>query len=174
MKKVVLVLFFALFCSGLFAQEGFKLGVQTGLPYNDFNDISSVMVGGDFGYMRALGEVVDLGVMTGIVHGFPKTFVFEEVGVEVEANQAVDFIPLALSTRIWPSQSFSFGVDVGYAFGVTDGIDGGLYLRPIIGFLFGTYTEINFSHTSINLDNDIKWTTINVGVLHTFKSKRTR
>ncbi|MDB4292127.1 hypothetical protein N9954_01875 [Maribacter sp.] len=173
MKKVILILLITLSGMGAYAQEGFKLGIQAGLPYNDFNDISSVMVGADFGYMRALGEVVDLGIMTGFVHGFPKTFVFEEVGVETEDNKAVDFVPLALSTRIWPSQDFSLGVDVGYAFGITEGIDGGLYFRPIIGYLFGTYTEINASHSTIKLDG-ASWTTINFGILHTFKSKRTR
>jgi len=173
MRKILLVLLIALSGTSIYAQEGFKLGFQAGLPYSDFNDKSSVMVGADFGYMRALGEVVDLGIMTGLVHGFPKTFVFEEAGVEIEANEAVDFVPLALSIRIWPSQSFSFGVDAGQAFGISDGNDGGLYLRPIMGFLFGTYTEINISHTSIKLEGE-SWTTINVGFLHTFKSKRTR
>ena len=173
MKKVVFVLLIALIGNGLYAQEGIKLGIQAGLPYNDFNDFSSVMVGADIGYMRALGEVVDLGVMTGIIHGFPKTFVLEDAGVTIEDNEAIDFIPLALSTRIWPSQDFSVGVDVGQAFGISDGNDGGFYLRPIIGYLFGTYTEINVSHTSIKLD-DATWSTINFGILHTFKSSRTR
>ena len=173
MKKLVLVLICALFSTCLFAQEGFKLGFQAGLPYNDFNDRASVMVAGDFGYMRALGEVVDLGIMTGIVHGFPKTFVFEEANVSIEENEAIDFVPLALSIRIWPSRSFSFGVDGGQAFGISDDNDGGLYFRPILGYLFGTYTEINLSHTTIKLD-DSTWSTINFGILHTFKSKRTR
>lgn len=173
MKKIIFALLFALIGTSLYSQEGIKLGFQAGLPYNDFNDISSAMVAADFGYIRALGEVVDLGVMTGFIHGFPKTFVFEEVGVELEANKAIDFVPLALSTRIWPSQSFSFGIDAGYAFGISDGNDGGLYFRPVLGYLFGTYTEINVSHTTIQLDG-ATWSTINLGVLHTFKSARTR
>ncbi len=173
MKKGFLIIFFALFGATICAQEGFKLGVQGGLPYNDFNDKTSVMVGADLGYMRALGEVVDLGIMTGIVHGFPKTFVFEETNVEIEDNTAIDFAPLALSVRIWPSQSFSFGIDGGTAFGLSEGNDGGLYFRPILGYLFGTYTEINVSHTTIKL-KDETWSTINFGILHTFKSKRTR
>ena len=173
MKKVILLVLVFFTGTSIYAQEGIKLGIQAGLPYNDFNDISSVMVAADFGYMRALGEVVDLGVMTGLVHGFPKTFVFEEVGVETEENKAIDFVPLALSTRIWPSQDFSLGIDVGYALGISDGNDGGLYFRPVLGYLFGTYTEINVSHTTIKLDG-ASWTTINFGILHTFKSKRTR
>ena len=173
MKKILFILLISLSGMGAYSQEGVKLGIQAGLPYNDFNDISGVMVGADFGYMRALGEVVDLGIMTGVIHGFPKTFVFEEVGVGIEENKAIDFVPLALSIRIWPSQDFSLGVDVGQAFGISDGNDGGLYFRPIIGYLFGTYTEINASHTTIKLDG-ASWTTINFGILHTFKSKRTR
>lgn len=173
MKKGLLVLACIFFTAGCFAQEGFKLGFQAGLPYSDFNDRASVMVGADFGYMRALGEVVDLGIMTGLIHGFPKTYVFQEAGVEIERNEAIDFVPLALSIRAWPSQSFSFGIDGGQAFGISDGNDGGLYFRPILGFLFGTYTEINVSHTTIKLEGDT-WSTVNFGILHTFKSKRTR
>lgn len=172
MKKALFILLITFYGLSVYAQEGFKLGIQAGLPYNDFNNISSVMVGADAGYMFALGQVVDMGVMTGLVHGFPDKFVASD-GLLAVRNKAIDFVPLALSTRIWPSQSFSLGVDVGQAFGVSDGNDGGFYLRPIIGFLFGTYTEINLSHTSIKLDG-ASWTTLNFGILHTFKSKRTR
>lgn len=173
MKKLILFLLLATIGNSIYAQEGFKLGVQAGLPYSDFNDQSSLMLAADFGYMRALGEVVDLGIMTGIVHGFPKTFVAQDVGEVLEDNTAIDFVPLALSIRIWPSQDFSLGIDGGQAFGISDGNDGGLYFRPILAYLFGTYTEINVSHTTIKLE-DATWSTVNLGVMYTFKSKRTR
>lgn len=146
------------------AQEGLKLGIQGGLPFNDFNNEVGEVVGVDFGYMKALGEVVDVGVMVGFLNGFPEKYDRENPLVELPH---VQFIPLTASVRIWPSDSFSFGIDAGYALGINDGNEGGLYYRPIIGYLLGPKTEINLSNTNVKLE-DRDWTTITLGVLYTF------
>ena len=108
MKRLFLTLICVFFVLGLQAQEGFKLGIQGGLPIDDFNDEVSLMLGLDTGYMFALGEVVDLGVMTGFIHGFAETFDSDTVVADLPN---VQFVPLAGSVRIWPSNSLSFGVD---------------------------------------------------------------
>ena len=83
-------------------------------------------------------------------------------------------MPLAVSMRLWPSNSFSIGVDAGYALGLNEGNDGGLYYRPLVGFLLGAQTELNFSYSNINLEDD-KWSTITIGILYTFSTNyRTR
>lgn len=146
------------------AQEGLKLGIQGGLPFNDFNNEVGEVVGVDFGYMKALGEVVDVGVMVGFINGFPEKYDRENPLV---ALPHVQFIPMTASVRIWPSDSFSFGIDAGYALGISDGNEGGLYYRPIAGYLLGPKTEINLSNTNIKLE-DRDWTTITLGVLYTF------
>jgi len=162
MNYLLRTLVFLFFCTGLFAQEGIKLGLQGSFPFDDFSDAVVLSVALDVGYMHALGEVVDAGIMTGFINGFPDTF-----GGDVDLPN-VQFLPLAASFRIWPSNSFSFGGDVGQAFGINDGNDGGLYYRPVIGYLFGTNTEVNFSYTGIKLDG-ATWSTVNVGVLHTIQ-----
>ncbi|WP_411030702.1 hypothetical protein [Spongiimicrobium sp. 3-5] len=78
----------------------------------------------------------------------------------------VQFAPTAASARIWPSNSFSIGIEGGYAFGINDGNDGGLYYRPLLGYLFGTTTEVNLSYTTVELDQR-SWTTVNLGLLYT-------
>ncbi|MGB5229176.1 MAG: hypothetical protein WBN55_13000, partial [Eudoraea sp.] len=79
MKHLILVFIFTLFGMGSYAQEGLKLGLHAGLPIDDFNDEISLMVGLDLGYMWALGEVVDLGISTGLIYGFKDSFQSDEI-----------------------------------------------------------------------------------------------
>lgn len=168
MKRIFLVMTCIIASSVMTAQEGFKLGIQGGLPFNDFNNVTGVVLGADAGYMHALGEVVDLGVSVGIIHGFPETF---KEGTAQLDLPSIQFLPLAASLRIWTSNSFSFGGKVGYALGINDGNDGGLYYRPIIGYLMSSKTELNISYTGIQLE-DATWSTVTLGIQYTFESGR--
>jgi hypothetical protein len=170
MKRTIYVLTFILFGLSINAQEGFKLGIQGGLPLGDFNDEVSLFVGADVGYSWALGELIDLGATAGFIHGFAETFQDQTVSGDLPNIQ---FLPLAASIRIWPSNSFSFGINAGTAIGINEGNDGGLYYRPIIGFLLGPQTELNLSYTGIQLD-ERTWTSANLGVIYTFPSGRRR
>lgn len=150
------------------AQEGFKLGIQAGLPFNDFNGVTDIVVGADVGYMHALGEVVDLGVGVGFIHGFPETF---KSGTAQLDLPSIQFLPISASLRIWPSNSFSFGGKLGYALGLSDGNEGGVYYRAIIGYLMSAKTEVNISYTGIQVE-DVTWSTVTIGVQYTFESGR--
>jgi hypothetical protein len=165
MKNIILAFAFTFTVMGLYAQEGLKLGIHAGLPIDDFNDQISLMAGLDLGYMWALGETVDLGISTGLIYGFKESF---QSDVIVSGLTDVQFVPLAASVRIWPSNSFSFGIDGGYGLGLNKGNDGGIYYRPIIGYLIGPLTEINLSYTGIQLENRT-WNTVSLGFLHTFE-----
>ena len=169
MKKYILALLFATFVAGLHAQEGFKIGFHGGLPIDDFNDAVSLSLGFDAGYMFALGEVVDVGVSTGFINGFAETFDSDVIVADLPNMQ---FVPLAASVRIWPSNSLSFGVDAGQALGINDGNDGGFYYRPILGYLMSAFTEVNLSYTTINMDNDLSWNSVNLGLLFTIPNKK--
>ncbi len=164
LKRVLLLIGLFYLSTTSFAQEGLKLGMQAGLPFNDFNDAVSVVVGVETGYMFALNEYLDLGVSTGYVIGFAETFQSGPIRIEYPNMQ---FLPVAASLRIWPSNSFTFGGEVGQAFGLNEGNDGGFYYRPMVGYLLGPKTEINFSYTGINLDL-VTWNTVTLGVVHTF------
>lgn len=170
MKRFGLIFVLTVLGSTLCAQEGFKIGIQGGLPMNDFNDEVAIVVGVDVGYMYALGEVVDLGITAGFVHGFAETFHTNTVLTDLPH---VQFVPLAASVRIWPANSFSFGIDGGQAFGLNDGNDGGLYYRPLLAYLMGPNTEVNLSYTGVQLE-DKAWSTANLGVVYTFTSRRSR
>ncbi|PCJ98054.1 MAG: hypothetical protein COA50_03775 [Flavobacteriaceae bacterium] len=168
MRKVMLALTLLFLGTGLYAQGGLKVGIQGGMPFDDFNDEVSLVVGLDLGYMWTLGEVIDLGVTTSFIHGFAETFHTDVVLTDLSD---VQFGTAAAAVRIWTSNSFSIGVEAGQAFGINEGNDGGLYLRPLVGYLMGPNTEVNFSYTSISLE-DKTWTTVNFGILHTFQLKK--
>ena len=167
--KRFFVLAFLLLGTGLFAQQGFKIGLNGGLPINqEVNDIVSLVAGVDLGYHYALGEVVDAGVMAGFINGFPEKF--DSGGADLPH---VQFLPLAASFRIWPSNSFSLGGDLGYALGLNEGNEGGFYYKPLIGYLMGAQTEVSLSYTGIAVEG-LSWATVNLGVLYTFPERRRR
>lgn len=167
-QRIVIVFAIGLtYFSGV-AQEGFKIGAQAGLPLGDYNDLVGVVIGADMGYMWAPSKVFDLGIKVGIIHGFAEKFREETVSVKLPNIQ---FVPVAASVRLWPSRSFSFGGDIGQAFGLNDANDGGFYYRPQIGFQMGPKSELNFSYTSITND-DLTWSTVTMGFVYTFLSAR--
>ena len=168
MKRIVLSLLL-LIGTGMYAQQGFKIGLNGGLPVSqEVNDIVSLVAGVDLGYHYALGEVVDAGIMTGFINGFPEKF--DSGGADLPH---VQFLPLAASFRIWPSNSFSLGGDLGYALGLNDGNDGGFYYKPLVGYLMGAQTEVSLSYTGIAVEG-LSWATVNLGVLYTFPERRRR
>jgi len=166
--KRTLSLLLLLIGTGIHAQQGFKIGLNGGLPVTqEVNDIVSLVAGVDLGYHYALGEVVDVGIMTGFINGFPEKF--DSGGVDLPH---VQFLPLAASFRIWPSNSFSLGGDIGYALGLNDGNEGGFYYKPMVGYLMGPQTEVSLSYTGIAAE--FSWATVNLGVLYTFPEGRRR
>lgn len=171
MKKSLLLITMTIFAMPIFAQEGFKMGVQAGLPFNDFNEAVSIVVGADVSYMYPLGEIVDIGPAVGFIHGFAETFQTYEVRKDLKP---VQFAPLSAGIRFWTSNDFSFGGNVGWALGISDGNDGGLYYRPTIAYLMSSSVEVNLSYTAIELE-EASWNTLTLGIVYNFEPKyRTR
>lgn len=167
MKKLGILILLILTSTGVMGQEGFKIGLQGGIPIGDFDDQISLVAAADIGYMWALGEVVDLGPASGYILGFTDQFDDDSPLADLPNLQ---FVPAAASVRIWPSNSLSFGGDGGYAIGINDGNDGGLYIRPVIGYLFSAFTELNISYTNVSLDG-ASYSSATVGLLFTIPSQ---
>ena len=168
MRHCLFIFVFAIFSTSLFAQEGFKLGAHGGIPLGEINDKVGLVLGADIGYMWAPNKIFDLGIKAGIVHGFGEQFKDEVISTK---SPSIQFAPLAASFRVWPSRSFSIGGDIGQAFGLSDGNDGGFYYRPQIGFQMGAQSELNFSYSAIQLENET-WSTVTMGFVYTFLSAR--
>lgn len=162
MKKVLLIATIALASFGVNAQEGFKLGLNLGLPTGDAGDVSSFSVGLDAYYMFDGSEEFNFGIASGFTNAFGKSIDLGDFGsVEIED---VQFMPIAAAGRYNASEELSIGADLGYALGISEGNDGGFYYRPIVGYNVSENIEINASYTGISLDGG-SWSTINLGVL---------
>lgn len=155
MKKLILISVLALFSlEYAHSQTGisaFRVGVNAGLPMGDADDAASFRAGADLAYMVGLMDIVQVGPMVGYTH------FFGEDGVD-----DFQYLPIAASGRLGLPSSFVGGFDLGYALGLGDDSDGGLYWRPSVGFRFFNF-GLMLSYEGISSD-DIDVSSINVGV----------
>lgn len=159
MKKLLLIAVLALFSFDAAHSQtgltGIRLGVNAGLPMGDANDVASFKAGADLAYMISLMDIVQVGPMVGYSHFFGKD--------EVDDFQ---YLPIAASGRLGLPSSLTGGLDLGYALGLTDGLDGGLYWRPSVGFRFLNFGFMvayegisgdNFDVSSLNVGAEFKF-----------------
>lgn len=148
-------------------RTNFRAGLNAGLVTGDASDFYSFSLGIDFLYVWGLSKEIDLGVATGFNNAFGEDETISDGGITISTEFAnVQYIPAALALRIYPSYGFKFGGDIGYGIGVSDGFEGGLYYRPIIGVDINGTTELNVSYAAIS--NDGTFATAMIGVLFLF------
>lgn len=164
MKKIILVCFVAL-CSGLMMQaQTFKVGATLGLPAADAADVSTFVLGIDaYYYFTDIDDFIEIGATAGF-----RNFFGDEIRVGGETFDIDDqqFLPLAAAARLKLFGIVSGGADLGYAIGLTDGLDGGFYFRPVVGIDIADAIELNASYESIS--DAATWGNFNVGVLFEF------
>ncbi|GMN11815.1 hypothetical protein MTsPCn9_12170 [Croceitalea sp. MTPC9] len=170
MKTIISVLAFLFISLSLQAQvdrTNFRAGLNAGIITGEVSDFYSFSLGVDFQYVWGLSKEIDLGFATGFNNAFGEEESFTNGGITVTTEFAnLQYIPAAAALRIYPSYGFKLGGDVGYAIGVSDGFDGGLYYRPMIGVDINGTTELNVSYTAIS--NDGTFATAMIGVLFLF------
>jgi hypothetical protein len=158
MKKLLLFLVGAFLITGLQAQGTFKIGLSGGVPLGDASDISTFALGADayylFGKRKAL---VRLGPTVGY-----RNFFGEEISPGLTVDDA-QFVPVALAGRVSLLGILQGGVDVGYALGVSDFLDGGFYIRPVLAFGILRLFELTLSYESIS--DNATWGNANIGLL---------
>ena len=160
MKKLVIILAIAWFgLSNVNAQE-FKIGASLGLPLADAADISSFVLGVDaYYYFTKQDAFFQLGANV----GFRNFFGDEVLGISIDDGQ---FLPIAAAGRLKIFGVLSAGADVGYAVGISDYLDGGFYIRPIVAVDVLNILELNMSYESIS--DAATWGNFNVGFLFQF------
>ena len=109
-----------------------KAAVHAGVPVGDAADFSDFTIGADVTYLMGIAGILEAGPMIGYSHFFGSSG--SQGDVEWEVSD-ISFIPIAASGRV-DLPGFFAGLDLGYAIGVNDGNQGGLYYRPKIGFGF--------------------------------------
>jgi len=164
MKKLVLIAVIAVFGLVNVNAQSFKLGVTAGLPAADAADISSFVLGIDaYYYFTNIDSFIAIGGTAGF-----RNFFGDEITV---LGQKVDFddqqfLPLAVAGRLKLFGIVNGGADLGYAIGISDAVDGGFYLRPIIGIDIADKIELNVSYETIF--DDATWGNLNAGILYQF------
>ncbi|TMU56013.1 hypothetical protein [Flagellimonas algicola] len=157
---IAIALFTVMFTVNAQDRSNIKAGFSGGIPVGDAENISSFSLGLDFNYHWGVSELVDAGIAASFINAFgdtlPNQTEFEDI----------QFLPVAGSVRIYPTYHFKFGGDLGYAVGINDGNEGGLFYRPVVGYNITGNTELNVSYTAIQ--NDGTFAIATVGILFLF------
>jgi hypothetical protein len=164
MRKLVAVLAFALISGSLFAQSGFRAGINFGLPVGNAADVTTFSLGLDASYMHTLNDMVEVGFATGFTNAFGDEIGGGIISIEIDDIQ---FIPVAASGRVNATEKFFAGADIGYAIGVNDGNEGGFYYRPVLGFRLTDQVDASFSYTGISRDGG-SFETLTLGIGYRF------
>ncbi|OZV69914.1 hypothetical protein [Winogradskyella aurantia] len=164
MKRIALLLTVAMISTFALQAQTFKVGATLGLPAADAADISSFVLGVDaYYYFTDIDSFIEIGATAGFRNFFGKE---EDIlGQTVQFDDA-QFIPVAAAARLKLFGIVSGGADLGYAFGVSDFLDGGFYFRPVVGVDIADTIELNASYE--NISDAATWGNINVGVLFEF------
>jgi len=158
MKKLLFTFIAVLSFAGLQAQGVFKIGVVAGIPTADAADISTFVLGADVYYMFEKEDaVLNFGPTVGLRNYF---------GDEISPGITIDdgtFLPIGGAARVTLLGVLTGGIDVGYAVGISDYLDGGFYFRPVVGLDILDILELNASYESVS--DAATWGNFNIGLL---------
>lgn len=164
MKKLVCIAIIALFGVTNMQAQTFKIGATVGIPGADASDVSTFVLGIDaYYYFTNIDAFIEIGATAGF-----RNFFGDEISVFGESIELDDaqFLPLAVAARLKLFGIVSGGADLGYAVGLSDFLDGGLYFRPVVGFDIADRIELNVSYETI-FDAGT-WGNLNAGILFQF------
>lgn len=133
MKKLLLFAAIAVFgMTSANAQDGFKLGINLGMPIGDAGDGSSLEVGIDAAYLWEISEDFKVGGTIG--YG---TFLAKEqkiMGQKIKGDD-IGFLPIAATAQYSFTESIFAGADLGYALVLSPSeLSGGFYYMPKVGY----------------------------------------
>tara|TARA_B100001146_G_scaffold222761_1_gene235850 strand:- start:60833 stop:61330 length:498 start_codon:yes stop_codon:yes gene_type:complete len=135
MKKLVLLGLFAIFAMGMTqAQNQFRVGAQGGVPVGDADNFTVFAIAVELGYLFEINDSFQAGPSAGVQHFFGETFT-NILGDDISRDET--FLPISGTARFSPVDNFWFGADLGYAVGLSDGLDGGFYYKPHALYDFG-------------------------------------
>jgi len=164
MKKLLLLMCIALFSLTSANAQTFKLGASFGLPAADASDISNLVIGIDaYYYFTDIDAPIEFGLNAGFRNFFGDEI--QVLGQTVSVDDA-QFLPIAAAARLKLFGIFTGGLDAGYALGLSDGLDGGFYYRPVVGLDIADTIELNVSYE--NISDAATWGNFNVGLLFQF------
>lgn len=161
MKKS-LILILTILSLSVNAQE-FNIGLSGALPVGDADQFTKFGINADVNLLWELSEQVDFGVTTGYHHYFGEDVIDPFVGNITLGN--VGFIPLAVAGRINANKNIALGVDLGYAFSVTQSnSEGGFYYTPKIQYAINPLLDIVFAYKRISINRGGAFEAFSLGI----------
>lgn len=175
MKKLLFAAAFAAVgLVGVNAQTGVEGTVHVGIPVGDTSDVSSFNIGVDLAYLHPVADNFKLGAKVGYDHFIGKDYDYVIAGQRY-TNEGEDygFIPLAATAKYEFNNNLFIGADLGYAFATTDGVEGGLFYQPKIGYSAATWDlYAGYKGISAGPENndyvDYKFNAVSVGFAYKF------
>jgi hypothetical protein len=159
MKKVFLVAAFVVagFISTNAQEFQFGAGPVVALPIGDAGDISSFAIGAELQGEYKFSDMVSGVGTTGYTHFIGKEF----AGYKINYGA----VPILVGARVYPSEQFFIGGQIGYGFFTGDASGGGFAYRPQIGYNAPSF-QLGLSYSGIS-DNggNISW----IGLTGIFK-----
>lgn len=154
MKKALIICgLLVLSVTSAYSQGGFKAGLNLGIPVGDVSDFYNLQFGADVAYMFGVANTFAVGPMVGYSNFFPE---------DSDNSDNAQFVPIAAAGRLNLGSAFFLGADLGYGIGIEEGMDGGFYYRPQVGYDFGLIGLIA-SYSGISVDGG-SWSSVNLGV----------
>lgn len=159
---VCLLFFFLAFSDNINAQQGFRIEANAGVTVGDSNQFYYYTLQGNLYYLWNVSQNIDLGLTSGALVFLGNASEDWCQGCTYDDYEPELYIPLAIASRVNPSNRFAIGLDIGYAYFVHVFYDGGgFYLRPVISYnlnkklaLIGSYTNISesgYNTSAINI-----------------------
>lgn len=143
MKKLLLVA--AITVAGFIGANAqdfqFGVGPTIGLPIGDASDISSFVVGAELQGELKFSDMVSGVASAGYSHFIGKDF----EGFKINYGA----IPILVGARVYPSEQFFIGGQVGYGAFTGDATGGGFAYRPHIGYNASAF-QLSLSYNGIS------------------------
>src|SRR5258705_7609988 len=150
MKKALLITILFIGFLGANAQSDFKFGVgpNIGIPIGDAGDISSLTIGIEVQGELNFNDKASGIITTGYTHFIGKDY----FGVKLSYGA----IPILIGGRVYPSEQFFIGGQIGYGFFTGDASSGGFAYKPQVGYNTSS-VQLGLSYNGISNNGSISW-----------------
>lgn len=144
MKKFLLLVC-VLFSLKNFSQNQLNVGVNVGIPVGDSKDISNIAFGADINYLFDISEDFKVGPSIGFIYFSPEDDIID----------APTFIPVGASILFHSFEDkFYVGGEIGYGVAISDDNDGGVYIKPTVGYYITDSFKINAFYSGIRTSTE--------------------
>lgn len=121
------------------SQDGFRVGINFGIPTGDIDIFTSFAVNLDVDYDWEVSENINVGLVTGISYFFGKDNIDD-----------FKYLPIAASADVGLSDDFSVGGDIGYAVSLETGGSGDLLYRFQVRYQASEKVDVQARYSAIS------------------------